>query len=158
MVQRPSTWTFLGKSPPTEIAEDTSFDGYRRVQVISQSSSLIHTDEVSSNPFGPFSEFVDFFSSVKEERLPYLLDLRQLNLRIRDHSRRYLDIPLFSSPLVKEWEQKMIDRSSLLKQDIVQLVEIILDDEKSIILLDYIFTSTFFIYLCIHPLTLCLSI
>ena len=146
MTEQFMTQPLAGKSgrnilPRMPTSEDVLFDGYRRVQVIFTSSSLITIDSLSPRPLEAFSKFVGLFSVAIEGRLPYLTEMREIGSRINERSQREGDVPPMSLAEVKRWHRQMAKEESLLQHDVAQFTHRMCNDEKSIMLVKYVLQS-----------------
>ena len=128
--------------PRVRGSEDSVFDGYRRVQVIFTPSNSIPMDLGSDRPLEAFPKFVALFNGATEGKLLYLADMKEMGTRISNYSHRQGNIPPLSFAGIKRWHKQMAEERSLLQHDIAQLMQGICSDEKSTMLIQYIFQST----------------
>lgn len=139
-------------------SEEIIFDGYRRVQVIFTS---VQTDSGSSHPFDAFPKFVGLFGGALEGRLPYLADMREMESRVQEYCQSQGDIPPLSLAETKRWHKRMAEEQSVLGHEMDQLMQTICSDERSSVLIKYIFRSMNACYLLIllknTRLTFCLG-
>lgn len=122
--------------------EDDFFNGFRRVQVISQPLSLFQTNGISARHFEAFRSFCQLFELCSEGDLPYLAEMKEMQDRIWDYSLQSYKTPQFSSFYrMKKWQKQRADELSLLTRDVDQLFKTICDDEDSVKLARYISDS-----------------
>lgn len=135
---KPETKVF---SPSAEIEEDF-FDSYRRVQVISQPITLFQMNQFPPQRLESFRHFVRLFPGSKQDILPYITEMKQMQFRIDEHLSRTNKIPAFSSfSCVKRWQKQLAKESAHLCQDTDRLFNTMLDDVESSRLIEYLAKS-----------------
>lgn len=121
-------------SPNTE-PEDEFFNGYRRVQVISQPLGVFQPLNLPPHHFEAFRNFVDLFRESSDDELPFLTEMREMQIRIDNSSK----IPPFSSfSRMRQWQKQSAEELSRISHDVDQLFKLICSCEESIKLVDYI--------------------
>lgn len=90
---KPETRIF---SPATE-PEDEFFNGYRRVQVISQPLGIFEPIDFPPHHFEAFRYFVGLFQGLPVDALPFLPEMREMHVRVETYLLHAHAIPSFSS-------------------------------------------------------------
>ena len=140
---KPETRIF---SPKSQV-EDDSFDGYRRVQVISQSISSFHTNRYPPGHFEAFRSFVELFAGAPADQLPFHKEMQQVHKRILEYSIHYNNMPPFSSfSRIKQWQQELAEELARLRQDVDQVFHGIYNSDKIMMLVQYLSKSNFTIH------------
>lgn len=125
-------------SPNTE-PEDEFFNGYRRVQVISQPLSVFQRTHLPPYQFEAFRNFVDLFRESSDDELPFLTEMREMQIRINQYLLHNCKMPLFSSfSRMRQWQKQSAEERSLITRDVDQLFKIMCSSEGSVKLMDYV--------------------
>ena len=135
-----------GKAPeikvfrPDDESEDDMFQGYRRVQLVSQPLDLLDVKFPALQLIEDFSRFAELLKGVPEETSAFITDIRALRGRAVEHileQRR--NFPAFASFSQIEQVRKVLAKESLiLRQDIDRLVQHLYNDSDTKELMSYI--------------------
>lgn len=135
---KPETRIF---SPATE-PEDDFFNGYRRVQVISQPLGIFEPIDFPPHHFEAFRHFVGLFQGLSADALPFLLEMREIHMRVDMYLLLARAIPSFSSfSRMKQWQKQTAEELSLLTRDTDYLFQAICEDKRSSSLAQYMSES-----------------
>lgn len=141
-MSQPSSEKFKPREPRRKTGSETVlFDGYRRVQVIFTSSSLIQANSRSPQSLEAFAKFVGLFRGATEERLSYLIDMREIESRIDDYFQYQGKIRRLSSAEKQKWDKQMAIEEPWLRHDMDQLWYKIRNDPRSIWMIEYLYQS-----------------
>ena len=142
VIRRPGLQPETKTYSPTAVAEDDFFDGFRRVQVISQPLSFFQLSHYPQQQLEAFRNFVELFEDASSDSLPFKIEMRQMYTRIKKHLLQHRNVPPFSSfSQIKKWQKKLAEESTCLFEEVDQLFETLCDDPARILLTDYIFSS-----------------
>ena len=124
--------------------EDEIFEGYRRIQIISQTMALLHTRYPALQLMQDFRNLAELLLDVPAERWHYLPRIRELQAATSQHLLRNNRVPVFSTiAQVEESRQRKAEDTIRIREDIDRLMNLMLEDEDSRDIVDYIKQSKF---------------
>ena len=135
-----------GKDPelkvfrPIKEAEDEFFQGYRRVQVVSQSLDLLDGRYPAMRLIEDFCRFAELLKGVSEDISDYVPEIRSLHARAVQHLlQQRRSFPAFASFSQIEQVRRVLAKESLdLRSSIDKLVQDLYNDKDTKALMRYI--------------------
>lgn len=135
-----------GKEPelkvfrPTKESEDELFEGYRRVQLVSQPLNLLDAQYPGLQLIEDFGRFAELLKGVPSDTSIYLSEIHQLHARAIQHLlQQRSNFPAFASFSQIEQARKHLAKGSIeLRQDIDRLVQNLYNDPDTKELMKYI--------------------
>lgn len=135
-----------GKQPelkvfrPTQEAEDELFDGYRRVQLVSQSLDLLDGKFPALQLIEDFCRFAELLKGVPEDTSAFVPEIRDLSARAVQHLlQQRSSFPAFSSFSQIEHVRRRLGQESLdLRKEIDKLVYNLYNDSDTKELMKYV--------------------
>ena len=125
---------------PSEEPEDELFEGYRRVQIVSQSLTLLDQRFPTLLLIEDFVRFASLVQDVPDEISSY----KDVIMQLQDQAEKYVseqreNLPAFSSySQVEQKRNNLMERSQRLRRDIDSLVRKLCEDPKTKELITYI--------------------
>lgn len=140
VVRQPGKEPELKVFRPIENPEDDLFEGYRRVQLVSQPVDLLDARYPALQLIEAFSRFAGLLKSVPDNTSAYVDDIRVLGKRAVQHLlQQRSNFPAFASFSQLEQARKNLAQASLdLRQDIDRLVQNLYNDQDTKALMKYI--------------------
>ena len=140
VVRQPGMEPELKVFRPIEEPEDDLFEGYRRVQLVSQPIDLLDARYPALRLIEDFSRFAELLKGVPDNTSAYLEDVRLLSRTAVQHLLQQRSIfPAFASFSQLEQACKHLAQESLdLRQEIDSLVQNLYNDEDTKDLMKYI--------------------
>lgn len=125
---------------PTQEAEDELFDGYRRVQLVSQSLDLLDGNFPALQLIEDFCRFAELLKGVPDETSAFVPDIRNLGVRTVQHLLRQLSsFPAFASfSQIAEVRRRLGQESLDLRREIDNLVYNLYNDSDTKQLMKYV--------------------
>lgn len=135
-----------GKDPelkvfrPVRESEDEVFEGYRRVQLVSQSLDLLDGRYPALQLIEDFCRFGELLKGVADDTSPFIPDLRRLHARAVQHIlQQRSSFPAFASFTQIERVRMRLDKESrTLRHEIDKLVQYLYNDRETEELMTYI--------------------
>lgn len=135
-----------GKDPelrvfrPIRESEDEIFEGYRRVQLVSQSLDLLDGKYPALQLIEDFCRFAELLKGVAENTSPFLPDIQSLHARAVQHIlQQRSSFPAFASfSQIERVRMRLARETSDLRQEIDKLVQHLYNDPDTIHLMYYI--------------------
>lgn len=135
-----------GKDPelrvfrPIRESEDEIFDGYRRVQLVSQSLDLLDGKYPALQLIEDFCRFGELLKGIADDISPYLPDLRSLHARAVQHILQQRgSFPAFASFLqIESVRMRLAKESRTIRHEIDKLVQNLYNDPQTKELMEYI--------------------
>lgn len=125
---------------PTQEAEDELFDGYRRVQLVSQSLDLLDGKFPALQLIEDFCRFAELLKGVPDDTSAFVPDIRDLSARAVQHLlQQRSSFPAFSSFSQIEQVRRRLGQESLdLRKQIDKLVYNLYNDTDTKELMKYV--------------------
>ena len=125
--------------PPAEV-EDTLFEGYRRIQLISQPLALLDPMFPALQLIEDFTHFADLLDDVPAEISPYRAEISLLHKRAKEFIReRDSDFPAFSSfSHIEQMRNRLTIESLTLRHYIDLIIKQLCNDPETKELVKYI--------------------
>ena len=125
---------------PTQEAEDEIFDGYRRVQLVSQSLDLLDEKYPALRLLEDYCRFAELLKGVPDEMSAYVPDIRNLRARANQHlQQQRSSFPAFASfSQIAQVRERLRQESLDLRQDIDKLVYNLYNDSDTKELMKYV--------------------
>ena len=125
--------------------EDEIFEGYRRVQIISQTMALLHTRYPALQLMQDFRNFAELLLEVPANRWQYLPRIRELQAVASQHLLLASRVPAFSTISHVEQSRRMrIEETVSIRAEIDGLVNVLFEDDETKEIVDYIKQSKFY--------------
>ena len=142
-----------GKEPemkvfrPTQEAEDELFDGYRRVQLVSQSVDLLDPKFPALQLIEDFCRFAELLKGVPDDTSAFVPEIRDLSARAFRHLlQQHSSFPAFASfSQIAQVRRRLGQESLDLRKDIDKLVYNLYNDSDTKELMKYVKQSLSFL-------------
>lgn len=147
VLHEPRTRADNPKFPAVELdsREDEIFQGYRRVQIISQTMALLHTRYPALQLMQDFRNFAELLLEVPADKWQYLPRIRGLQAAASHHLLLTSRVPAFSTiSHVEQSRRRTIEETVKIRGEIDGLMSLIFEDEETKEIVDYIKRSTFY--------------
>ena len=140
MLRQPGKAPELKVFRPVDDSEDDIFQGYRRVQLISQPLDLLDVKFPALQLIDHFSRFAELLADVPEDTSPFIPEIRALRARAVEHILQQRgNFPAFASFSQIEQVRNSLAKESLnLRRDIDKLVQNLYNDSDTRKLMSYI--------------------
>ena len=139
ILQRPSKEPELKAFRPPEEAEDPLFEGFRRIQLVSQPLALLDPLFPALQLIEDFTHFADLLDDVPAEISPYRAEINILHRRARDFiQERDSGFPAFSSfSQIEQTRRRLTIESLTLRHYIDLLIKQLCNDPETTELVKY---------------------
>ena len=135
-----------GKEPeirvfrPTEGSEDELFEGYRRVQLVSQPLDLLDARYPALQLIEDFCRFAELLKNIPDDVSAYIPDILNLHMRSVQHiSKQQKSFPAFASfSQIEEAREHLAQESVALRRDIDKLIQNMYKDPDTKVLMRYV--------------------
>ena len=125
--------------------EDEIFEGYRRVQIISQTMALLHTRYPALQLMQDFRNFAELLMDVPASQWQYLPRIRELQAVASQHLLLASRVPAFSTiSHVEQSRRRRTEETVRIRAEIDGLVNVMFEDDETKEIVDYIKKSTFY--------------
>ena len=119
--------------------EDEIFEGYRRVQIISQTMALLHNRYPALQLMQDFRNFAELLLEVPAKEWQYLPRIRELQWAASQHLLQASRVPAFSTiSHIDQSRQEMAEQTIRIRQDIDGLMDLMFDDQETRDIVNYI--------------------
>ena len=124
--------------------EDEIFEGYRRVQIISQTMALLHTRYPALQLMQDFRNFAELLMEVPADQWHHLPRIRELQAVASKHLLRSSRVPAFSTiSHVEQSRRRRTEETVRIRAEIDALVNVMFEDDETEEIVDYVKKSTF---------------
>ncbi|KAL6715767.1 hypothetical protein ACLMJK_006728 [Lecanora helva] len=143
MLRQPGKQPELKIFKPTKYSEDVIFEGYRRVQLVSQPLNLLDAKYPALQLIEDFGRFAELLKGVPEDTSAYLPDIRRLHSQAVHHLlQQRSSFPAFASfSQIEQVRNDLVQESLSLRRDIDRLVLNLYNDPDTKDLMKYLKTK-----------------
>jgi len=140
MLRQPGQQPEIKVFRPTDDSEDEIFEGYKRVQLISQPLDLLDAKYPALQLIEDFGRFAELLKGVPENTSVYLADIRILHGRAIQHIlQQRTNFPAFASfSQIEQVRKQLVQESIDLRRDIDMLVQSLYNDPDTKALMRFI--------------------